>query len=47
MNKLYQDLEMEILLIFEEDIVRTSPNGFDDVEDDPFKPNSSNQSNFG
>ena len=36
MNKLYQDLEMEILLIFEEDIITTSPNGFDDVEDDPF-----------
>ena len=47
MNKLYQDLEMEILLIFEEDIITTSPNGFDDVEDDPFKPNSSSQSNFG
>lgn len=47
MKKLYQDVEMEILLILEEDIVRTSPNGFDDVEEDPFAPNNSSQSNFG
>lgn len=47
MNKLYKDLEIEILLILEKDIVRTSPNGFDDVVEDPFAPNDSNQSNFG
>ena len=42
MNKLYQNLEMEILLFLEEDIVRTSPNGFDDVKEDPFNPGDTN-----
>ena len=40
MNKLYQDLEIEILLVLQEDIITTSPNQnkFDDFEDDPFNP---------
>ncbi len=38
MKELYQDLKIEVLLFLEEDIVRTSPNGFDDVTDDIFKP---------
>lgn len=41
MNKLYHDLEMEVLLFQEEDIIRTSPNEFDDVENDPFNPGDS------
>ena len=35
--KKYQDLEIKILLLQQEDIVTTSPNGFDDVSDDPFE----------
>lgn len=40
MNKLYQDLEIEILLFLKEDIITTSPNEnqYDDVGEDPFNP---------
>ena len=41
MNRFYHDLEIEVLLLQEEDIVRTSPNQFDDVKDDPFHPGDS------
>ena len=47
MKKEYYTPSMTLVVLSQEDIVRTSPNGFDDVEDDPFKPNSSSQSNFG
>lgn len=38
MDKLYNDLEIEILMISEEDIVRTSFDGYEDAKDDPFAP---------
>ena len=38
MNKLYYDLEIKVLFLAEEDVIRTSPNQFDDVLEDIFKP---------
>ena len=40
MNKLYYDLEIEILFLAKEDVIRTSPNQFDDAMDDIFEPQS-------
>ena len=36
MKKLYQDLEMQVLLFEVDDIVTTSPNQKDDAEEDFF-----------
>ena len=40
MRKFYQELEIEILWVLQEDIITTSPNQnqFDDLKDDPFNP---------
>ncbi len=38
MDKLYHDLEIEILLLSEDDVIRTSFDGYEDVKDDPFAP---------
>ena len=38
MDKLYNDLEIEILMISEEDVIRTSFDGYEDAKDDPFAP---------
>ena len=38
MDKLYNDLEIEILMISEEDVIRTSFDGYEDAEKDPFTP---------
>ena len=38
MNKVYHELEIEFLLLRKEDIITTSPNQFDDAEDDIFAP---------
>lgn len=36
MKKLYQELEIEWIVICSEDIITLSPNGKDDTEEDPF-----------
>lgn len=38
MNKWYYDLEIEVLFLAKEDVIRTSFDGFEDVEDDIFIP---------
>lgn len=41
MNKLYYDLEIEVLFLAKEDVIRTSFDGFEDAEDDIFAPGDS------
>ena len=38
MDKLYNDLEIEILMISEEDVIRTSFDGYEDAKEDIFNP---------
>ena len=38
MNKLYYNLEIEVLFLEEKDVIRTSLNQFDDVTEDIFEP---------
>ena len=38
MDKLYNDLEIKILIIPQEDVIRTSFDGYEDVKNDPFAP---------
>jgi len=38
MNKLYNDLEIEILRFLEEDVIRTSFDGYEDAKEDIFNP---------
>ena len=45
MKKVYDQLEIEIRLLLQEDILTASPNGFDDTDDDIFVP--SNKKIFG
>ena len=47
MNKLYYDLEIKILFLAKEDVIRTSPNQFDDVQEDIFTPRSEGNITFG
>lgn len=42
MNKLYYDLEIKVLFLSEEDVIRMSPNQFDDATEDIFKPEDNN-----
>ena len=41
MNKTYYQLEIEIRLLQQEDILTSSPNQFDDADDDIFAPQKS------
>lgn len=38
MNRVYTDLEIEVLMISQEDVIRTSFDGYEDAKDDPFAP---------
>ena len=41
MNKLYNGLEIELLIMLEEDVIRTSFDGYEDAEGDIFYPGES------
>ena len=42
MKKLYNEMQIEVIVLSTEDVVTSSPNFFDDVTDDIFSPHTKN-----
>ena len=42
MKKLYNEMQIEVIVLSTEDVITSSPNIFDDVTDDIFSPHPKN-----